>query len=79
MYWFDTQKHRIPLFHARVAGAEGVVPRDADELSRVSIDSYGLGLVWASRFEVHVDQIIGLATRIEPSERRMPNPGEPGG
>jgi hypothetical protein len=53
-------------------------PRDADEWSRVSIDSYGLGLVSASQFEVDVDQIIGLATRIEPMERRMPNPGAPG-
>ena len=40
-------------------------PRDAAEWSRVSIDSYGLALVWASRFEVHIDQIIGLATRVE--------------
>ena len=40
-------------------------PRDAAEWSRVSIDSYGLALVWASRFEVHVDQIIGLATRVQ--------------
>ena len=31
----------------------------------VSIDSYVLALVWASRFEVHVDQIIGLATRVQ--------------
>ncbi len=37
-------------------------PRSAEEWTRVSIDSYGLGLVWASRFEVHVDQIIGLRT-----------------
>ena len=40
-------------------------PRDAAEWSRVSIDSYGLALVWASRFEVHIDQIIGLAMRVE--------------
>jgi len=54
-------------------------PRDADDWSRVSIDSYGLSLVWANRFEVHVDQIIALATRIEPIERRMPNAGVPSG
>ncbi len=42
-------------------------PCDADEWSRVSIDSYGLGLVWATRFEVHVDQIIGLADHVEPA------------
>ena len=40
-------------------------PRDAAAWSRVSIDSYGLALVWTSRFEVHVDQIIGLATRVQ--------------
>lgn len=40
-------------------------PRDPGEWSRVSIDSYGLGLTWACRFEVHVDQIIGLATHVE--------------
>jgi hypothetical protein len=40
-------------------------PRDSAEWSKVSVDSYGLALVWACRFEVHVDQIIGLATRIE--------------
>lgn len=48
-------------------------PRSANDWERVSIDSYGLSLVWASRFEVHVDQIIGLATRIEshpPTESR---------
>jgi len=43
-------------------------PRDAEGWSKVSIDSYGLGLVWASRFEVHVDQVLGLATRSEPVE-----------
>jgi len=46
-------------------------PPDAAEWSRVSIDSYGLALVWASGFEVHVDQIIGLATRAEPIASRM--------
>jgi hypothetical protein len=45
-------------------------PRDADEWSQVSIDSYGLGLVWASRFEVHVDQIIGLAGHVEAATAR---------
>jgi hypothetical protein len=51
-------------------------PRDASAWARVSIDPYGLGLVWASRFEVHVDQIMGLATSVEPvgSSRGAPNP-----
>ena len=24
MYWFDTQKHKLPHFHARYGGEEGV-------------------------------------------------------
>jgi hypothetical protein len=43
-------------------------PPDADAWSRVSIDSYGLGLVWACRFEVHADQVVGLADKIERAE-----------
>ena len=42
-------------------------PRDLAEWQRVSIDSYALALIWANRFEVHVDQVIGLATRVEPT------------
>ena len=38
---------------------------DATEWDRVSPDSYGLALVWTTRFEVHVDQLIGLADKIE--------------
>ena len=40
-------------------------PRDAEAWSRVSIDSYGLALVWTCRFEVHADQVMGLADWIE--------------
>jgi hypothetical protein len=40
-------------------------PPTADAWSRVSIDSYGLALVWACRFEVHADQVIGLADSVE--------------
>lgn len=40
-------------------------PRNADEWAQVSVDSYGLGLTWACRFEVHVDQVIGLASKVE--------------
>lgn len=41
-------------------------PKTNEEWKKVNIDSYGLGLVWSSRFEVHVDQIVALATKIEP-------------
>ena len=44
-------------------------PKDAVAWSKVSIDSYGLAIIWASRFEVHVDQVIGLATKIEDTRR----------
>jgi len=44
-------------------------PSDQAAWTQVSPDSYGLGLIWASRFEVHVDQVIGLAERTEPVER----------
>jgi hypothetical protein len=40
-------------------------PRTPDAWSQVSVDSYGLALVWACRFEAHADQVIGLATRVE--------------
>jgi hypothetical protein len=44
-------------------------PRSASDWERVSIDGYGLGLIWASRFEVHAEQIIALAERVEPVAR----------
>lgn len=40
-------------------------PKNAVDWGKVSIDSYGLGLIWENRFEVHVDQIVGLATTVE--------------
>jgi hypothetical protein len=44
-------------------------PSDRAAWNQVSPDNYGLGLIWASRFEVHIDQVIGLAERTEPIER----------
>jgi hypothetical protein len=38
-----------------------------DQWNDVAPDSAGLALVWTSRFEVHVDQIMGLADRVEAS------------
>ncbi len=40
-------------------------PKNSEEWSKVTQDSAGYALVWTSRFEVHIDQIIGLATKIE--------------
>ncbi len=42
-------------------------PKSEQDWEQVSLDSYGLALTWSSRFEVHVDQVIGLADRIEPA------------
>ena len=40
-------------------------PKNESDWKKCSIDSYGLAIVWSSRFEIHVDQIIGLATKRE--------------
>lgn len=40
-------------------------PKNLEQWKKASIDSYGLALVWQSRFEVHIDQIIGLASNTE--------------
>jgi hypothetical protein len=42
-------------------------PKNDEEWRKCHIDSYGLGVIWFSRFEVHVDQIIGLATSADKS------------
>jgi len=44
-------------------------PKTLEAWQQVAVDSQGLGLVWTSRFEVHVDQILGLASREEPAAR----------
>ncbi len=44
-------------------------PKTNDEWKKVNIDSYGLGLMWSTRFEVHVDQVIALATKVEPIKK----------
>lgn len=41
-------------------------PRTQADWEQVAVDSHGLALVWTTRFEVHVDQIVGLAHRREP-------------
>jgi hypothetical protein len=58
-------------YHADLTSFERVYcyPRDEAAWRQVSADSYGLGLVWASRFEVHIDQVMGLAVHTEPIER----------
>lgn len=40
-------------------------PKTLEDWGAVTRDAAGLALVWASRFEVHVDQVIALARRAE--------------
>jgi hypothetical protein len=63
-------------YHADLSSFSRVYcfPHDASEWARVSIDSYGLCLTWATRFEVHIDQVLGLATRVEPIAAAKPAP-----
>lgn len=42
-------------------------PKSEADWRNVSIDGEGLSLIWSSRFEAHIDQVIGLATRVEDS------------
>jgi hypothetical protein len=44
-------------------------PRTLEGWGAVTQDASGLALVWASRFEVHVDQVIALARRAERCKR----------
>jgi hypothetical protein len=44
-------------------------PKSDEAWRQVGVDGYGLALVWTSRFEVHVDQVIGLADRVESARR----------
>ncbi len=54
-------------YESDISALSGVYcfPKNEAEWARCSVDSYGLGIIWASRFEVHVDQVIGLATKVE--------------
>ena len=40
-------------------------PKTKEKWSQVTIDSYGRALIWTSRFEAHIDQIMGLAFKKE--------------
>jgi len=44
-------------------------PKDETTWRAVTPDAAGLALVWSTRFEVHVDQVLALADRVEPSRR----------
>ena len=57
-------------YHADLSALAAVYcfPRTAEEWEQVAPDADRLALVWTTRFEVHIDQIQGLAHQVE--ERR---------
>lgn len=59
-------------YHADLAPVFSTVycfPRTPEAWASVSPDASGLSLVWSNRFEVHVDQVLALADRVERSLR----------
>jgi hypothetical protein len=40
-------------------------PKNLQQWQQVSVDSDGLALIWACRFEAHIDQVIGLFSKKE--------------
>ena len=40
-------------------------PKNQQEWTKVAPDSFGMALIWESRFEVHLDQIEAFAVRVE--------------
>lgn len=54
-------------YHADLSSLSGVYcfPKNKAEWDQVSADSFGSALIWTSRFEAHMDQIIGLAYKTE--------------
>jgi len=58
-------------YRADLSSFSGVYcyPKTNEDWNRVAPDSSGFALVWSTRFEVHVDQVIALASRREPLEQ----------
>ncbi len=54
-------------YHSDLSQLSGVYcfPKNKTEWEQVSADSFGAALTWTSRFEAHIDQIIGLAYKVE--------------
>jgi hypothetical protein len=63
----DGRRHHVDL--APLFSTVHCYPRDAVAWAAVTPDAAGLALVWSSRFEVHVDQVLALADRVEPALR----------
>jgi hypothetical protein len=57
-------------YHADLAPVFSTVhcyPKTAETWAAVTPDAAGFALIWSSRFEVHVDQVLALADRVESS------------
>jgi hypothetical protein len=54
-------------YYADLSSLSGVYcfPKNKSEWDLVSADSFGTALIWTSRFEAHMDQIIGLTYKTE--------------
>ncbi len=54
-------------YHSDLSALSSVYcyPKDKKSWDQVSPDSFGTAIIWTSRFEVHMDQIIGLAYKTE--------------
>jgi hypothetical protein len=63
----DGRRHHVDL--APVFSTVHCFPKDAAAWATVTPDAAGLALVWTTRFEVHVDQVLVLAERVEPTLR----------
>ena len=44
-------------------------PRE-EEWKNVSVDSYGRGIVWSSRFELHIDQVLACTISRDDESRQ---------
>lgn len=58
-------------YHSDLSDLSGVYcfPKSESDWQAVSIDVAGYALIWTSRFEAHIDQVIGLATKVEDSSQ----------
>lgn len=49
-------------------------PKNMTEWQQVRIDAHGYAVAWKNGFEVHVDQVVGLAVKKEPISEKHEKP-----
>ena len=54
-------------YHSDLSSLSNVYcfPKSEAEWKTVTQDSAGYALIWSSRFEAHIDQVMALATKVE--------------